>query len=67
MLIQLANSSEKQVTFFHVSILTCLDHAEVWGDKALNFLQLSTAFEEGAQAAQSWSYQARPAGWLDWS
>lgn len=67
MLIQLANCSEKQATFFHVAILTCLDHAEVWGDKALNFLQLSIAFEESAQAAQSWSCQARPAGELDWS
>lgn len=67
LLIQLANCSEKQVTFFHVAILTCLDHAKVWGDKALNFLQLSTAFEEGAQAAQSWRCQARPAGGLDLS
>ena len=53
MVIQLATYSEKQASSFHVATLTCLDHAEGWGVRALNFLQLSIAFEGDAQAAQS--------------
>lgn len=53
MVIQLATCSEKQAAFFHVATLTCLDHAAGGGGRALNFLQLSTAFEGDAQAAQS--------------
>lgn len=66
MVIQLANCSEKQAVFFHVATLMCLDHAEGGGGRALNFLQLSTIFVGDAQAAQSWSGQARPAGELRW-
>ena len=66
MVIQLANCSEKQAVFFHVATLTCLDYAEGGGGRALNFLQLSTVFVGEAQAAQSWSGQARPAGELHW-
>lgn len=53
MVIQLATCSEKQAAFFHVATLTCLDRAEGGGGKALNLLQLSTAFEGEAQAAES--------------